>query len=418
MTQPKKPGFLKSFLGWFIVFYLILSIVQYFTYTTENKEVTIEKEVQIKLVDKSMNLGNLAQFKIENLASAPLSFASPCEEAGSLKVFRLLNGQEVEVSKFENCESADLPGFTLEPGEDQVLSFAEYNHVFFSESGRYQLEATMQTGDTSKVMRSEIFEYDNPGIFRQLFRGLISKPLFNTLVFFVDKLPTHSFGWAVILLTILVRLLLFAPNQRAIRSQHELQKFQPKIEEIKKKYANNQQMLAMKTMELYKTHKINPMSSCLPMLLQMPFLLGLYFIVRDGLSPHLNFLLYSFQAGIDLSLVQTEFFGLDLGVPNILVLPALVGIAQWVAMKLTFSIQKKRKIGKENKPEKAPAIAGQMQQMNKMMIWVMPLMIAFFTASFPAAVGIYWLTSTLFGIAQQKIVYYQMDKPQVRRVEK
>ena len=416
MTQ-KKSGFLKSFLMWFIIFYFALSAVQYFTQKPEEKTTTLtDQTLQIKLVDKGMSLGQLAQFKIKNNAQAAVTFASPCE-GENLQVFRLLNSQEVLVSNFENCKSETVPGFTLEPGENTVFQLPEQNNTFFSEAGRYQLEFKVQSGEKEILVRSIIFEYGNPGIFRQLFRGLISKPLFNTLVLFVDKLPTDSFGWAVILLTILVRLLLFAPNQRAIRSQHELQKFQPKIEEIKKKYANNQQMLAMKTMELYKTHKINPMSSCLPMLLQMPFLIGLYFIVRDGLSPHLNFLLYSFQSGIDLSIVQTEFFGLNLDIPNKILLPALVGIAQWFAMKLTFSIQKKRKADKEN-PDKAPAMAGQMQQMNKMMLWFMPVMIAVFTASFPAAVGIYWLTSTLFGIAQQKVVYWQMDRPKVRRVEK
>jgi len=412
MTQ-QKPSFLKSFLMWFIIFYFILSAVQYFTYKPEAKEVTADQEIQIKLVDKSMALGHLAQFKIQNNAASAITFASPCEEA-SLQAFRLLNNQEVPVSSFENCESDSLPGFMLEPGASTLFQLPQQNNQFFSEAGRYQIELIINSDEETRTVRSQVFEYDNPGIFRQLFRGLISKPLFNILVFFVDKLPAHSFGWAVVLLTLLVRLLLFAPNQRAIRSQHELQKFQPEIEELRKKYANNQQVLAMKTMELYKTHKINPMSSCLPMLLQMPFLIGLYFIVRDGLSPHLNFLLYSFQSGIDLTLVQTEFFGLNLSEKNLLVLPLLVGFAQWIAMKLTFSIQKKRK---SDKPTKTPEKASQMQHMNKMMLWVMPVMIAVFTATFPAAVGIYWFTSTVFGIVQQKVVYWQMDRPQVRRVD-
>jgi len=62
-------------------------------------------------------------------------------------------------------------------------------------------------------------------------------------------------------------------------------------------------------------------------------------------------------------------------------------------------------------------MADQMQQMQRMMVWVMPLMIGFFTATFPAGVGIYWLTSTIFGIGQQKFVNWQLDKPKVKRKE-
>ena len=181
-------------------------------------------------------------------------------------------------------------------------------------------------------------------------------------------------------------------------------------------------MLAMETMALYKKHKINPMSSCAPMLLQMPFLIGIYLVVKDGLSPHLNHLLYPFHSGVDLSIVDTNFLGLNLEIPNIWVLPVLVAVAQFIAIKLSMSAAKKQQGPKivEKKKEtkdKSPDMAEQMEQMQKMMLWMLPLMIGFFTATFPAAVGIYWLTSTVFGIGQQKLVNWQLDKPQVRRKE-
>jgi len=175
----------------------------------------------------------------------------------------------------------------------------------------------------------------------------------------------------------------------------------------------------MATMALYKKHKINPMSSCLPILLQMPFLLGIYFVVRDGITPHFAQKLYGFQSDFDLSVVDNSFFGLDLSVPDMFVLPVIVGVAQFFAMKLAI-IHTKKKADKnpvKKDPKKGPDMADQMQQMQKMMLYVFPFMIAFFTATFPAGVGIYWLTSTLFGIAQQRFVNWQLDRPKVKRKE-
>lgn len=155
----------------------------------------------------------------------------------------------------------------------------------------------------------------------------------------------------------------------------------------------------------------------------MPFLLGIYFVVRDGVRPQFEHLLYSFQSGIDLSLVDNAFFGLDLSVPDMFVLPVIVGLAQFAAMKLAIPSTPKEpdtkavsKKGKK-KPANEPDMAAQMQQMQKMMVWIMPIMIAFFTATFPAGVGIYWLTSTIFGIGQQKLVNWQLDRPKVKRKE-
>ena len=153
----------------------------------------------------------------------------------------------------------------------------------------------------------------------------------------------------------------------------------------------------------------------------MPFLIGIYLVVKDGLSPHLSHLLYGFHADVDLSIVDTQFFGLDLEVPDIFVLPILVAVAQFIAIKLSLLAAKKNQVEKtlekkkSKKVDDAPDMMEQMEQMQKMMLWLLPLIIGFFTATFPAAVGIYWLTSTVFGIGQQKLVNWQLDRPQVRR---
>ncbi len=409
--------FIKSFFIWFIVFYLLLLVTD--SFFASDKEVQKISEINIVPVSQSIVVGNLAEFTVDNRLSEKISFTSPCEKAGTLNIFRIVNNQQVSISNFEKCDGRTVPNLSIPSNSSAYFAFKDFNADTFSEEGKYQVEMKFSTenGNEMAILSGQV-EFEEPGIFRQLFRALISKPLFNLLVFFTKNIPGHSFGWSIIILTVLVRILLFIPNQKAMRSQHELQRLQPKMEELKRKYGKNQQMMALKTMELYKTHKINPMSSCLPILFQMPFLIGIYFVVREGLSPHLDYLLYSFNKGVDLSVVDPIFLTMDLGkLPIWWGLPILVAGVQFMAMKLSFATAEKRKKATKSPTPEPEGIAGQMQQMQKMMLYFMPVMIGFFTATFPAAVGIYWFTSTVFGVIQQKVLYWQMDKPHVVRVK-
>jgi YidC/Oxa1 family membrane protein insertase len=416
----KTSKFFKSFLIWFAVFYLVLLGIEKF-WGKEEVETKNPENAQILLqrVKKSVVIGNLVLFEIENKLDKAITFISPCDNPENLKVLRLVNNQSVDVSgdTFSHCNGKRIDPFTLEPGATHQFSLRDFNLDLFSEEGKYQVEMAFQSGEDMTVVTSDEVKLSNAGAFRLLFRAIVSKPLFNLLVFLTKSLPTHSFGWAIVIMTLIVRLALFLPNQKAMKSQRELQKLQPKLADLKAKHKGNQQMVAMETMKLYKTHKINPMSSCLPMLLQMPFLIGIYYIVREGLSPHLDYLLYGVQGGFDLSVVDSIFFGLNLDLPGPILLALAVGVAQWGAVKLSL-VAKKRKEKKSDKPVvKQEGMGGQMEQMNKVMLWVMPAMIAFFATSFPAGVSIYWLTSTVCGIFQQKLVNYQLDKPQVVRKE-
>ncbi len=368
------------------------------------------EEITIVPVDDAPVLENIAQFKITNNTANQLVFSSPCGQPENLKVSRLINGEKHNLSDklFEKCQEDQMvSSFEIPPQKTYTFELKTLNNLLFSENGKYVLDMKFKNGVSEKIIESEKILYEEPGFLRSLFRKIISKPLFNLLAFFTSIMPTNSLGLSIIALTILIRILLFLPNQKAMASQRKMQKLQPKIEALKKKHGKNQQALAMKTMELYKTEKINPMSSCFPMLFQMPFLIGIYFVVRGGIASHQSYLLYSFN-NIDLSNINTYFLGLDLEVPNIIVLPILVAGAQFLAVKLSF-ISAKKKDKKQTKKTPKDGMAGQMEQMQKMMLYVMPLMIGFFTATFPAGVGVYWLTSTVFGIFQQKLVNHQLD---------
>jgi len=408
---------LRSFLTWFLTFYLVFWGYQTFIVKPEvDPTVPVElADIELNLTTSKVVLGNPLLLHIKNNQSDAWEYADMCADGNRLEFSRLLIGKTFPLEYGSEICAKNLPAsLTVPAGESVSLSLGTLNGQLFSEAGNYQVALPESVEVSSEATN---FIYKEPGFFRKGFRTIVTTPLFNLLVFFVDKIPGNILGWAIVAMTLIVRIILVAPNQKAMKSQRKLQKLQPEIASLKKKHKDNQQAVAMATMALYKKHKINPMSSCLPIFLQMPFLLGIYFVVRDGITPHFAQKLYNFQSGFDLSVVDNYFFGLDLSVPDIFVLPVIVGVAQFFAMKLAMIHTKKKT---DNKPakkgnKKGPDMADQMQQMQKMMLYVFPFMIAFFTATFPAGVGIYWLTSTVFGIAQQRFVNWQLDRPKVKR---
>ncbi len=432
----KISNFLRQFLLTFALAFLIILIWEsFFGNKEESKKPT--DIITIVPVINDIAIGNLAEFKITNYFSKTISFTNPCAKDGSVLQIhqKLSNGDRHLLKDFANiCTEKDkqISSFELAQNESYILNFKNYNRELFGKKGEYQIELTFKNDKQIKKSISNAISIDDAGFFRNLFRTFILKPLFTALVFFIDILPSHSFGWAIILLTIIVRLILFIPNQKAMKSQRELQKLQPKIAEIRKEHAGNQQMLAMKMMEMYKTHKINPMGSCLPILLQMPVFIGIYFVVKDGISEHLGYLLFDFYT-TDLSIVNHDFLGMNLEYPgsfligniaiqHIWILAILVGIAQFIAIKLSLISANKKKqiVPKESEKKKTNSnfldgMGSQMESMQKIMLWVFPVMIAIFTLTFPAGVGIYWFVSTVFGIGQQKLVNWQLDKSLVRR---
>ena len=410
ITRKQK---IMSFVFWFALFYLLLfSLEKFFLKPEPENPANVQVHIQ---TDKAKYVvGNLPLVTLSNPTSTTYSLQSPCVEGAEKLQLVTLGSSEPVV-----CEEGSIGTINLASQSQQSLPLGSIAYKIFDTAGNYKLQATLEN-DTGEVLevQSEQITFKKSGFFRNLYRNIITKPLFNTLAFFVDKLPSHSFGIAIILLTLVVRIILLVPNHKAMKSQRDLQAVQPKLNALKEKYKDNQQMMAMETMALYKKHKINPMGSCLPILLQMPFLLGLYHIVQTGIVPHMSYFLYDFMAKVDLSVVQNWFLGMDLTQPNKYILPIIVGGAQWFAFRMTMLRQKKAQDStKPTKKKKngAPSMQDQMAQMNVIMQWALPVMIAFFTSIMPAGVGIYWVTSTVFGIIQQWFVNREVDKPVVKR---
>lgn len=248
----------------------------------------------------------------------------------------------------------------------------------------------------------------------------------------MDFLPGHSLGWAIIMVTLIVKTIILIPSQKAIRSQRELQVIQPELAKLKEKYKNNPQLQAQKTMELYKEHKVNPFGSCLPLLIQFPILIAVFYVTRDipeiqasleavgnpeiigvqlenaqiMVSDTMNNL-YPRFADFDFSNIQSYFLGVDLINKNFVskfIMPLIVGFLQFGQM---YRMQMRNKAeNKDEKPvKKDPKNPIDPQAMQQSMMYFMPVMIAFFASQYPAGLSLYWAMSTLFSFVQQEIVF-------------
>lgn len=232
-----------------------------------------------------------------------------------------------------------------------------------------------------------------------MFETLLYQPLFNLLIFLYNVLPGENLGLAIIVLTILIKLALFPLSIKSIRSQKLMQDLQPKLEELKRKYKDQKEKLAKETMALYKQQKINPLSSCLPLLIQLPFLIAVYKVFMEGLKSEENFsLLYSFvQNPGQLNHIFLGF--LDLSKPNI-PLALLTAIIQFWQTKMLM--HKKQPKIESAKDENMMAI------MNKQMLYFMPIMTFIIGMKFPSGLVLYWLVVTLLTGLQQ--VYFLKKK--------
>jgi YidC/Oxa1 family membrane protein insertase len=228
-----------------------------------------------------------------------------------------------------------------------------------------------------------------------LFTVIFYQPILNLLVFLYKTISFHDLGVAIILLTAVIKLVLWPLGRSSIKSQKALQDLQPKIEELKKTYVGNATELSRATMELYKTNKVNPFSSCLPLLLQLPFLFAVYQVFRDGVGNKLDFV-YSFIGRPET--INTISLGfLDLAKPNVY-LAILAGLAQFWQAKMMITSQPTVKTP-GSKDEGMAAI------MNKQMLYFMPAITIFIGVSLPGGLTLYWFVLTLFTALQQLVTF-------------
>lgn len=390
------PRFLK-YLIFFLSFFLIL---QLFSTPPENNGGQ-EADVVVKSSQTEYTEGEIVEIIVRNNTDKPIALSQGHCSTNPLQVFKYANGiweeQTAKASK-NHCLEAN----SVTPQSEQKVNYAPWNHDLFAEVGKYKIEYRYDDGNKERIYYAE-FTVDSPSFITSTWRVFFYKPIYNGLIYLTTIVPSYSnLGFAIILLTVIIKLLLLGPNSRAIRAQQDMQKIQPKLKKIQTKYAGDQQKIAEETMKIWKEHKVNPFGSCLPLFIQLPIMLALFYVAQYGLDVENNlFLLYEFVANLNIDLDPMFLSVLDLTQNNYIVLPLIVGGFQYIQMSMIGNKMN------EQKKDTKPGELDQAQIMNNTMKYVLPVMIAVFTASLPAAVGLYWGTSTLFAIGQQK---YLMKK--------
>ncbi len=235
------------------------------------------------------------------------------------------------------------------------------------------------------------------------FHELIYQPLYNLLVFLYNFLPGSDFGIAIIVTTILLRFILVPVYRKQIESQQKIQELQPKIKELQQKYKDDKERQTKEMMALYKQHKTNPFSGCLPLIVQLVFLIAIYRILFSISSQGLivsSEELYSFIPNPG-NINQLFISIIDLTKPSIPI-AALAALAQYFQTKMLMQKnqhQSKDKVKPSNSDE--PDIA---QMMSKQMLYLGPVLTLVIGIKFPAGLALYWLSSTLFMLVQQIIL--------------
>lgn len=423
MAAKKAKLRIWDFLVVFALVYLGSQLVFRYVYPPATPQDSLP--IVVSMEDSTLRLGASPVAEIKNNTDEPLIITDRCPQP-PFNIYRVENGNKL-TDITAAAEEPAVPCETVESipaGETLSVSLAPWKESLFSQTGLYEIELPVEeTGTGAQVeqgtgavvtpdasaesqYRDGIiarFEIGEPGIFTKLFRSFITKPLLNALIFISSVVPGHDLGFSIILLTLAVKLLLFLPTQHALEGQRKMQLLQPKFEAVRKQYKDNPTKMQEETMKIWKENKVNPMQSCLPMLIQFPILIGLFYVVRDGVHLELSqHLVYGFYQNIDWTF-DTRWLGFDLTRSYPWIFPPLLVVMQFLQMKLTFHISDKKK-AKELEKKTTPEVDTPQELQQKLMIYLLPLLIGFFAINFPSAVALYWGVSTLFAIGQQLIV--------------
>ncbi|MBU6370743.1 MAG: YidC/Oxa1 family membrane protein insertase [Patescibacteria group bacterium] len=229
-----------------------------------------------------------------------------------------------------------------------------------------------------------------------ILKALIYKPLYNALIFFIAVIPFHNVGVAVILFTILIKVILFPLSQKSVKTQFAMKQVEPELNALKEKYKDNKQLQAEKVMALYQERGINPFSGILLLLIQFPILMALYYMFLHGGLPAVNHAnLYSFT--LVPAHVSSTLFGVDVAAKST-VFALLAAVAQFFQMQFMLPKQPKKAAGTPNFSDELS------RSMNTQMKYVMPVIIFVIARNFAVVVSLYLITSSLFAIGQEMYV--------------
>jgi len=248
------------------------------------------------------------------------------------------------------------------------------------------------------------------------------------LHFFYDLFG--NYGLALIGFTFAVNVILLPLTWKQQKSSTKMQAIQPELTRIQEKYKNDKEKLNTEMMKLYQDNNINPMSGCLPLLIQLPIIFILYRIVYSPIThmlgytaeqltelknkfPEVTGSMFEVELAAKANLIDFNFFGLDLSqIPNISninllwLIPILAGLSTYALSWLTMRQAEAKKTEEQKRKEKDNPTANQMQTMNK----IMPLITVWFAFTFSASIGLYWIMNNVFKMIQQLVVNQMLKK--------
>ena len=217
-------------------------------------------------------------------------------------------------------------------------------------------------------------------------------------------------GIAIILLTIIIKLLLWPLMSSSLKSQKAMQTLQPKLDALKVEYKDDKEGLSKAMMALYQDEKVNPLASCLPILIQLPVLIALYQVLFQGFDTNALNQLYPFIHNP--GSIRTFFLGfLDLEKTNVW-LAVIAGVLQFYQTRMMIMKQPPKQVVKKEGAQDESMLAS----MNKSMMYMMPIMTVVIGIKLPGGLTLYWVTVTIVSIVQQWWIFKQKDKGE--KVEK
>ena len=257
-----------------------------------------------------------------------------------------------------------------------------------------------------------------------LFNTILVWPIINALigiykVLFIIHMP-YALGFAIIILTVVIRLILYPLTTSQLKASKKMQEVAPHLSKLKEKHKGDAKTLQAETMKLYKEFGVNPAAGCLPVIIQIPIIWGLYSVLQQivSLGPkdvvlNINKIVYFDFLRLSGSW-DPNFFGIPLGKnpaeliskigPLILIVPLLTFLFQFIQSKMMIPQNKDKdknlslvKAGEKKKDDFATVFQSQS-------LYIFPVMIGFFSYTFPLGLSLYWNTFTIFGIIQQYLI--------------
>lgn len=240
-----------------------------------------------------------------------------------------------------------------------------------------------------------------------LYTELLFRPILNILIWLYVTIPGADLGIAIIVMTVIIKAILYPLTAQQLKQQKAMQSIQPKIAEVRKRLKDDKEAQAKELMELYRKEKVNPASSCLPLLIQLPVFIALYQALSVGLKSETLTQLYSFVPNP--GMIDATLLGLvDLSNPSY-VLAVLASAVQfwqsWLMFKKPGAIKRPPEDVKDEKGSKDEDMTA---MINKQMMYMMPIITLIIGIKLPGGLTLYWFIMSILTVAQQ---YIQNRKP-------